>query len=99
MSLLIDGMNLPEDTAEIRITWSNDGNWYARYKGTDDWHKVTESKDTKMYWIRTGYKEEIYKEELHCPACRCDVICDVGTKDGWKEPTYCPNCGKKLAED
>ena len=59
MSLLIDGMKLPEDTAEIRITWSNNGNWYARYKGTDEWHKVTES----------------------------------------KEPTYCPNCGKKLAEE
>ena len=55
--------------------------------------------ETKMYWIRTGYEVEIYKEMLHCPACRCDVICDVGTKNGWKEPTYCPNCGKKLAED
>ena len=63
MSLFIDGMKLPKDTAEIRITWSNNGNWYARYKGTDEWHKVTESKDAQ------------------------------------KELTYCPNCGKKLAEE
>lgn len=56
---------------------------------------------TKQYWIRTGREEEIYTEELHCPVCRCDVICTVITRGPLtcKEPRYCPNCGEFLADE
>lgn len=101
MSLLIDGMKLPEDTAEIRITWSNNGNWYARYKSTDEWHKVTESKDTKNHWIIKGWSSLLGIEVIQCPVCHSEVdeYC-ISTIDdnGQRKPKFCPYCGEKLAD-